>query len=43
METKVCRVPGGECGHEAYESGLKNWPRSALETKDLKPIPKFSL
>ena len=24
METKVCRVPGGGCDHEAYETGLKN-------------------
>ena len=24
METKVCRVPGGGCGHEAYETGLKS-------------------
>ena len=24
METKVCRVPGGGCGHGAYETGLKN-------------------
>ena len=24
VETKVCRVTGGVCGHEAYAMGLKN-------------------
>ena len=43
METKVCRVPSGGCGHGAYETVLKKWPRSALEPEDLKPIPKCSL
>ena len=43
METKVCQVPGGGLGHVAYETGLKKWPRSALESKDLKTIPKGSL
>ena len=43
METEVCRVPGGGCGHEAYETGLKKLTRSGLEPKDLKPIPKCSL
>ena len=37
METKVCRVPGGGCGHGAYVTGLKNgldqlWNREIRRT-----------
>ena len=42
METKICWVPGGKCGHGAYDTGVKKWPRSALAPIDLKAKSYFS-